>query len=320
MSKTILVTGGAGFIGFHVAKALLDRGDEVILVDNFSDYYDVKLKEDRIKQIEGHENLVVVRSDISDYKEIEKLFKKYKFDQICHLAAQAGVRYSLENPFVYEKANCLGTLNLLELCRHNGVKDFIFSSSSSVYGGNKKIPFSEDDNVSSPISLYAATKKYNELIAHVYHKLYGLNCTGLRFFTVYGPWGRPDMANYLFTSKMVKGEKIPVFNFGNMRRDFTYVSDIVAGVLSALDKAYPYEIFNLGNNEVVELSYFIKCIEDVLGVKAKQDLLPIQKGDVPTTYADISKAKGMLGYNPRVSIEEGIKNYIVWFKEYYNIK
>jgi len=318
MSKTILVTGGAGFIGFHVAKALLDRGDEVILVDNFSDYYDVKLKEDRIKQIEGHENLVVVRVDISDYKEIEKLFKKYKFDQICHLAAQAGVRYSLENPFAYEKANCLGTLNLLELCRHNGVKDFIFSSSSSVYGGNKKIPFSEDDNVSSPISLYAATKKYNELIAHVYHKLYGLNCTGLRFFTVYGPWGRPDMASYLFTSKMVKSEKIPVFNFGNMRRDF--VSDIVAGVLSALDKAYPYEIFNLGNNEVVELSYFIKCIEDALGIKAKQDLLPIQKGDVPTTYADISKAKGMLGYNPRVSIEEGIKNYIVWFKEYYNIK
>lgn len=315
--KTILVTGGAGFIGFHVAKALLERGDKVIIADNFNDYYDVKLKKDRVKQIKDNENLTVYKADISKYKKIEKIFKKNKIDKICHLAAQAGVRYSLTNPFAYENSNGLGTLNLLELCRHYDVKDFIYASSSSVYGGNTKIPFSEKDNVDKPISLYAATKKYDELMAHVYHNLYKINCTGLRFFTVYGPWGRPDMAAYLFIGKMVKGEKIPVFNFGKMKRDFTYVTDIVYGVLAALDKAYPYEIFNLGNSDTVELKYFIECIEKELGIKANQDLQPMQPGDVPVTYADISKAKKMLGYQPKVKIEEGINNYVTWFKEYY---
>ncbi|MBW2992605.1 GDP-mannose 4,6-dehydratase [Candidatus Woesearchaeota archaeon] len=314
MSKKILVTGGAGFIGFYIVKALLDRGDSVVIVDNFNDYYNPKLKYARIKQIKGSKNLVVYRKDISKYKDMEKIFRKHKFDKICHMAAQAGVRYSLKDPIRYEIWNNLGTLNLLELCRKFGIKDFVYASSSSVYGGNKKIPFSEKDNVDSPISFYAATKKTNELYAHVYSHLYGLNCTGLRFFTVYGPFGRPDMALFNFVKRITEGKHIEVYNYGKMKRDFTYITDIVSGVLAAIDKPFSYEIFNLGNNKPVELNKFIKIIEKELGKKAKKKLMPIQPGDVPVTYANIDKAKKMLGYRPKTSIEEGVRKFIKWFK------
>ncbi|MBT3583214.1 SDR family NAD(P)-dependent oxidoreductase [Candidatus Woesearchaeota archaeon] len=312
----VLVTGGAGFIGFHTTKALLERGDEVIIVDNFNDYYDVSFKENRINQIKDNKNLKIYRIDISDYKEMEKIFQENKFDKICHLAAQAGVRYSLDHPFVYEKANLLGTLVLLELARHHKVKDFVFASSSSVYGGNKTIPFSETDNVDTPISLYAATKKSDELMAYCYHHLYGINCTGLRFFTVYGPWGRPDMALFLFTKAILEEKPMDVFNYGKMKRDFTYIDDIVAGLLACLDKPFGYEIFNLGNNKTVELLYFIETIEKELGKKGEKNLLPMQAGDIAETFANIDKAKKMLGFNPKVSIEQGIKNFIQWYKEY----
>jgi len=312
----ILVTGGAGFIGFHVTKALLARGESVIIVDTFNDYYDLKIKYNRIKQIKRHKNLVVYKKDISNYREMEKIFRKHKFDKICHLAAQAGVRYSLKDPFRYEIWNNLGTLNLLELCRKFKIKDFVYASSSSVYGGNKKIPFSEKDNVDSPISFYAATKKANELYAHVYHHLYGLNCTGLRFFIVYGPWGRPDMAAYKFVRAIEEGKPIEVYNYGNMKRDFTYVSDIVKGILAAIDKPFGYEIFNLGNNRPVELNKFIAVIEKNLGRKAEKKMMPMQQGDVPATYADIRKAKKMLGFEPKINIEQGVKKFVEWYKDY----
>ena len=315
----ILVTGGAGFIGFHVTKALLDRGESVIIVDNFNDYYDPKIKYNRIKQIKRHKNLVVYKKDISNYREMEKIFRKHKFDKICHLAAQAGVRYSLKDPFRYEIWNNLGTLNLLELCRKFKIKDFVYASSSSVYGGNKKIHFSEKDNVDSPISFYAATKKANELYAHVYHHLYGLNCTGLRFFIVYGPWGRPDMAAYKFVRAIEEGKPIEVYNYGNMKRDFTYVSDIVKGILAAIDKPFGYEIFNLGNNRPVELNKFIGLIEKELGKKAERKMMPMQQGDVPATYADIRKAKKMLGFEPKINIEQGVKKFVEWYKDYSKI-
>jgi len=312
----ILVTGGAGFIGFHAAKALLERGDEVVIVDNFNDYYDPKLKHDRINQIEKNKNLKIYKVDISNYKELEKIFKRYKFKKICHLAAQAGVRYSLKDPFRYEMWNNLGTLNLLELARKYRIKDFVFASSSSVYGGNKKIPFSEKHNVDKPISFYAATKKSNELYAYVYHHLYGLNCTGLRFFTVYGPWGRPDMAMFKFIKSILANKSIDVYNYGKMKRDFTYISDVIQGVLAALDNPFPYEIFNLGNNKPVRLNKLIKIIEKLLGKKAKRKLMPIQPGDVPITYANISKAKKLLGYKPKTKIKEGVKNFIEWYQTY----
>ncbi|MBW2973155.1 NAD-dependent epimerase [Candidatus Woesearchaeota archaeon] len=312
----VLVTGGAGFIGFHVAKALLERGEEVVIVDNFSDYYDVSLKENRIKQIKDNQSLKIYRADISNYEEMEKIFKENKIDKICHLAAQAGVRYSLENPFAYQKTNVLGTLVLLELARHYGIKDFVFASSSSVYGKNKKIPFSESDFVDIPISLYASTKKSNELMAHTYHHLFGLNCTGLRFFTVYGPWGRPDMALFKFVKNTLEGKPIDVYNYGKCKRDFTYVTDIVAGVIAALDNPLPYEIINLGNNVPVELGYFIEIIEKELGKKAIKNMMPLQPGDVPETFADIEKAKKLLGFEPKTKIEEGIKQFIEWYKSY----
>jgi UDP-glucuronate 4-epimerase len=314
MNKTILVTGGAGFIGFHVAKALLDRGDSVIILDNFNDYYDPKLKYDRINQIKENRDLVVYKLDISNLNDLEKIFKKHKFDKICHLAAQAGVRYSLQDPFRYELWNNMGTLNLLEMARKYGVKDFVYASSSSVYGGNKKVPFSEKDNVDKPISFYAATKKSNELYAYVYHNLYGLNCTGLRFFTAYGPWGRPDMALFKFVKAIEEGKPIEVYNYGRMKRDFTYISDIVFGVLAAIDKPFGYEIFNIGNNKPVELNKFIAVIEKELGRKTQKKMLSMQKGDLPMTYADIRKAKKMLGYNPKVNIEDGVKRFVDWYK------
>jgi len=327
----ILVTGGAGFIGFHVARALAMRGDEVVAIDNFNDYYDMGLKKARAAELEKigkgekHDGknineILMVKVDISDYAAMEKLFKKHKFDKICHLAAQAGVRYSLEKPFVYEKSNILGTLVLLELARHNRIKDFVFASSSSVYGNNKKTPFSEKDNVDEPISLYAATKKSCELMAYTYHALYGINCTGLRFFTVYGPWGRPDMAIYKFTKSIIEKKPVEVFVDGELKRDFTFIDDIVLGVLAAIDKPLPYEIINLGNNKPITVNKMIEVLEKSLSMKAEKKNLPQQPGDVKITYADISKAKKLLGWNPTISIEEGIKGFVSWYEDYYDIK
>ena len=310
----ILLTGGAGFIGFHVAKALLERGDKVTIVDNFNDYYDVKLKEDRIKELGN--DIEVIKADISDNNLMDNIFKNHKFNKICHLAAQAGVRYSLENPIEYEKSNILGTLILLEMAKKYNIKDFVFASSSSVYGGNKKIPFSEDDKVDNPVSLYAATKKSSELLAYTYHHVYGLNCTGLRFFTVYGEFGRPDMALFKFVKNILEDKPIDIYNNGNMKRDFTYISDVTDGIIAAIDNPFPYEIINLGNNNPIELSYFIECIENALKKKAKKNMMPMQLGDVKITYADINKAKRLLGYNPKVKIEEGIKRFVEWYKRY----
>ena len=312
----ILVTGGAGFIGFHVTKALLERGNNVVIIDNFNDYYDVKLKEARIKELGKNNNLDVIKADISDYDAINNIFKKHKFNKICHLAAQAGVRYSLENPFAYEKSNILGTLVTLEMARKHNIKDFVFASSSSVYGNNKKIPFSENDNVDKPVSLYAATKKSSELLAYTYYHLYGLNCTGLRFFTVYGEFGRPDMALIKFVKNILEDKPIDVYNNENMKRDFTYISDITNGILAAIDNPFPYEIINLGNGKPIELSYFIECIENALGKKAIKNMLPMQSGDVKITHADIKKAEKLLNYKPKIKIEEGIKRFVEWYKKY----
>ncbi|MCK5321900.1 MAG: SDR family NAD(P)-dependent oxidoreductase [Candidatus Aenigmarchaeota archaeon] len=315
----VLVTGGAGFIGFHVAKKLLERGDSVVVVDNFNDYYDVSLKISRAELIRKS-GAEIIKMDISDYEALEKIFRQHEFDKVCHLAAQAGVRYSMEYPFVYSKSNVLGTHNVLELCKEHGVKDVVLASSSSVYGNNKKVPFCEDDRVDNPISVYAATKKSNEELAYTYHHLYGLNCTCLRFFTVYGPWGRPDMALFKFTQLMLDDKDIPVFNHGNMKRDFTYIDDIVDGVIAAIDKPFPYEIINLARGECRTLLEYIDNLEKHLGIKAKIDMLPMQPGDVPQTHGDISKAKGLLEYEPEVSISEGVKKFVDWYREYYGIK
>ncbi len=314
--STILVTGAAGFIGYWTAEALAKQGKNVISVDNFNSYYEPSLKRARAKLLGDKVRFYEV--DISDTRAINQVFAENKIDQVCHLAAQAGVRYSIENPMLYETANNVGTLNLLEACRNNKVTSFIYASSSSVYGGNKKVPFSVTDSVDKPISLYAATKKYNELMAHTYHHLFGINCTGLRFFTVYGPWGRPDMALFKFTKAILKDEPIDVYNHGKMKRDFTYISDIVAGILAALDKNYGCEVFNLGNSNTVELEYFIECVEKELGRKAKKNLLPLQPGDVPETFADIEYSQQKLGFRPKVKIEEGIHEFIKWYKGYYS--
>jgi len=312
---TILVTGLAGFIGSTTAHILADRGDTVVGVDNFNNYYDPTLKRARATRLEGKAKIYEV--DIADLAGLRKVFTEHKIDKVLHLAAQAGVRYSIENPFAYEQANNLGTLNMLEICREMKVKTFVYASSSSVYGGNTKTPFSVDDPVDHPISLYAATKKYNELMAHVYHHLFGLQCTGLRFFTVYGPWGRPDMALFKFTDATLKGQPIDVYNHGKMKRDFTYVSDIAAGIIASLDKSYPYEIFNLGNSSTVDLTYYIECIEKETGKKAIKNMMPMQPGDVPATMADIDKSKRMLGFNPKVKVEQGIKEFVTWYRDYY---
>lgn len=320
---TILITGGAGFIGSHLTKFLVERGDNIIIVDNFNSYYNPKLKELRIKEFLRDLNFKLYRVDICDFFELKKIFSENhrqggtsKIDKICHLAAQAGVRYSLENPFIYEKTNILGTLNLLELAKEFKIKDFIYASSSSVYGGNKKIPFSEDDKVIKPLSLYGATKRADELICYTYHQLYKINCVGLRYFTVYGPWGRPDMALFKFTKAILDGEPIEIYNFGKMKRDFTYIDDIIAGTVLAIDKCEGYEIFNLGCSQPVDLEHFIKVIEKITDRIAKKNYLPLQTGDIVETYADITKAQKILGFKPKTKIEVGVKNFIDWYLKY----
>lgn len=314
----ILITGGAGFIGSHLAKKLMDRGDKVVIIDNFNNYYDPKLKRDRIgKFLKGYE-FVLCKKDIRNFRALENIFKKEKPNKIVHLAALAGVRNSLLDPLAYEDVNIKGTMNLLELSVKYKIKNFVFASSSSVYGNNKKQPFSEKDNVDTPISPYAATKKATELLAHVYSHIYGLNTTGLRYFTVYGPWGRPDMALFLFADAIIKGKPIKVFNYGKMSRNFTYVDDIVSGTIKVLDADFKYEIMNIGGDREDKLTKFIKVIEKNLNKKAKKKMLPMQPGDVPSTVADISKLK-KLGWRPVTRIEEGIANFIKWYKDYYRI-
>jgi UDP-glucuronate 4-epimerase len=317
MSK-ILVTGGAGFIGSHTIKSLIEQGHDVVSVDDFNDYYSPQLKQDRIEKFLKDYDFPSFDLDIRNLEELKKLFKAYKFDKVCHLAARAGVRASLEDPFVYQSTNIQGTLNLLELSKDYGVNNFVYASSSSVYGNTKETPFREDMSVDRPISPYAATKKTCELLAHNYSHIYGLPTIGLRFFTVYGPWGRPDMAYFSFANKIKKGESIDVYNYGkDLKRDFTYVDDIVKGIVACLDKEYKYEIFNLGNNKPVELMEFINSLEKHLGIESKKNLLPMQPGDVMITYANIDKAKRFLGYEPTISIDAGLKNFVNWYKEYY---
>jgi UDP-glucuronate 4-epimerase len=315
----IFVTGTAGFIGMHVAESLLADGYEVVGLDNFNDYYDVSLKEARFQRLEKRKGFTQIRGDLSNYKLLTENVELHEPQLVCHLAAQAGVRYSLQNPAAYQKSNLEGHLNILEACRHAKVQRLVYASSSSVYGGNKKVPFSESDPVDHPVSLYAATKKADELMSHTYTHLYGLQTVGLRFFTVYGPWGRPDMAYWTFTEAMLKGAAIPVFNYGKMERDFTYITDIVAGVKAALfaDGLDPYEIFNLGNNKPENLMDFIKTLASELGVEPKMEMLPMQPGDVPVTFADISKARKKLGYTPQTPVSEGIPAFVRWYKEYF---
>lgn len=312
--KRILVTGTAGFIGAWTARALLERGDRVVGLDNFSPYYDVRLKRDRVKALIP--SVKIHEVDLADRAAVARVFRGPRIDAICHLAAQAGVRYSLQNPYAYESANNLGTLNLLEAARERGIRSFVYASSSSVYGANKKIPFSVEDPVDRPVSLYAATKRANELTAHVYHHLYGFHCTGLRFFTVYGPWGRPDMALFSFTQSILEGRPIDVFNQGKMKRDFTFIDDIVRGILASLDLNAPYEIFNLGNSSPVTLSRFIAAIETALGKKAVRRLRPLQPGDVPATWADIRRSTRRLGFRPTTEIEDGVRKFVDWYLAY----
>ena len=315
--KKVLVTGAAGFIGFHLSKKLLESGIEVLGLDSLNEYYDIKLKKSRLEILKSFDNFTFFKQDLCDKEKLKTLFSQELPSYVCNLAAQAGVRYSLENPYAYQESNLEGFLNILESCRHFKVENLVYASSSSVYGKNKVYPFSEKQAVDHPISLYAATKKANELMAHTYSHLFSLPTTGLRFFTVYGPYGRPDMALFLFTKAILEGKTIDVYNFGKMQRDFTYVDDIVDGIIRSLKNKHEYEVFNLGNNKTVELNYFISCIEKELGIEAKKNLLPIQPGDVEKTCADIDHAKELLGYTPKTSIEEGISNFVKWYKEYY---
>ncbi len=318
-NRTILVTGAAGFIGFHVAKRLLERGDTVVGVDNLNPYYDVQMKEGRLAILRNFGRFSFYREDIQDFDAMQRIFQKHEPGVICNLAAQAGVRYSLKDPFSYQKSNLEGFLNLLELARAQGVENFVYASSSSVYGNNKKMPFSVEDRVDTPVSLYAATKKANELMAHAYSHLYGIPCTGLRYFTVYGPWGRPDMALFLFTDAILNNRSINVYNYGKMKRDFTYIDDIADGTLAALDRPVPYEIFNLGNSNSVELMDFIGALEEELGKKAEKNMMPIQPGDVPETSADIEKTRKLLGFSPKTPVKVGIRNFVAWYREYFKV-
>lgn len=320
----VLVTGCAGFIGYHVATRLLERGEIVYGLDNLNNYYDVSLKLARLNQLKKHPHFHFIKLDLADREGMAKFFQEINFDNVVHLAAQAGVRYSLTAPYAYIDSNLVGFSHILEGCRAQAVKHLVYASSSSVYGNNKKFPFSESDTVDQPVALYAATKKANELMAHSYAHLFQLPCTGLRFFTVYGPWGRPDMALFKFTQNILAGEPIDVYNHGNMIRDFTYIDDIVNGVLLTLDHppqasadAPPYRIYNIGNNKPVALLDFIQALEKTLNKKAIQNLLPIQPGDVPKTYADISQLASNLGYESKTSVEEGIKKFVDWYLSYY---
>lgn len=333
--STVLVTGAAGFIGFHTASRLLDRGERVLGVDNLNPYYDVSLKEARLERLKGRQGFQFERLDVADRPGMESLFAREKPDRVVHLAAQAGVRYSLQNPHAYVESNLVGFTNILEGCRHNGARHLVYASSSSVYGANTTTPFSVHQNVDHPVSLYAATKKSNELMAHCYSHLYGLPTTGLRFFTVYGPWGRPDMALFLFTRAILAGEPIDVFNHGHMRRDFTYIDDIVEGVLRTLDRVpepdpawsgdrpdpatsrAPYRVYNIGNHRPVDLLHFIAVIEDALGTKAKVNLLPMQPGDVPETCADVEDLRRDVGFEPNTPIEVGVRRFVEWYRSYY---
>jgi len=318
----ILLTGSAGFVGFHTAKALLERGDEVIGFDNFNDYYDPKLKEARNKILRQYKNFRLVRGDLKDKKSLKKAFDLMGAGpdtRVCHLAAQAGVRHSIEHPEMFLEDNIAGFGNIIDLAKERKVGGFIYASSSSVYGDSKISPLSEDLNTDAQASLYGMTKKANELQASVYHHLFGLHCTGLRFFTVYGPWGRPDMALYLFTDWIVKDKPMKIFGGGKMRRDFTYIDDIVAGVVAALDKNYPCEVFNLGGDKTEELMDYVKIIEQCLGKEGRKEFLPMQPGDVVQTSANVDKARKMLGYDPKTQIREGIPQFIAWYKEYHNI-
>ena len=319
MHNKILVTGAAGFIGFHLSKSLLEDGFDVIGIDNLNDYYDVNLKKDRLQQISKYKNFSFTKLDISNKIELEFFFKNNKINKVVNLAAQAGVRYSIKNPYAYMESNLIGFLNIIECCRHNDVEGLIYASSSSVYGANSKTPFSTDDKIDKPISLYAATKSSNELIAKAYSHLYNLNTTGLRFFTVYGPWGRPDMAYFSFTDKIAKNKPINVFNNGEMKRDFTYIEDIINGLKVAIDKNFKCEILNLGNNKSEKLMDFIHLIEKELNIKAIIDFKPMQPGDMKETYADISKSLNLLNYYPTTDIKEGISNFVDWYKNYYKI-
>jgi len=314
----IILTGAAGFIGFHLAKSLLDDGFEICGVDNLNDYYSPQLKKDRLNILNDYVNFNFQKVDISNLDDLEQIFKKFSPEKVVNLAAQAGVRYSIENPHAYVSSNLTGFVNIIELCRQNKVEGLIYASSSSVYGANKKIPFSIIDRVDKPLALYGATKKANELIAHSYSHLYNLNTTGLRFFTVYGPWGRPDMAMYIFTSKIINNEPIPLFNNGDMKRDFTYIDDIVYGTRKAIDKNYKFEIFNLGNNNSEKLMDMISLIEKKLSKKAIIKKLPMQPGDVKRSFADIDYSIKMLDFKPKTSIEKGIPKFIDWYQEYAN--
>lgn len=333
----VLITGAAGFIGNELALRLLARGDEVVGIDNLNDYYDPALKRARLARSQDHPAFTDVRIDLEDRQGIADLFAEHKPDGVVNLAAQAGVRYSLKNPNAYIDTNVVGFMHILEGCRHNDVKHLVYASSSSVYGSNTKMPFSVHDNVDHPVSIYAATKKANELMAHTYSHLYRLPTTGLRFFTVYGPWGRPDMALFLFTRKILAGEPIDVFNYGKHRRDFTYIDDIVEGVIRTLDRipqpnpdwsgdhpdsassTAPYALYNIGNNEPVELMHYIEVLEDCLGKKAEKNMLPLQPGDVPDTYADVQDLVRDVDYKPDTSVEQGVANFVAWYRDYYQV-
>ncbi len=333
----ILVTGAAGFIGMHTSLRLLARGDQVVGIDNLNDYYDPTLKEARLARLAPHAGFRFVKLDVADRPGMEALFAREKFDRVIHLAAQAGVRYSLQNPHAYVDSNLVGFVNILEGCRHNGVQHLAYASSSSVYGGNTRMPFSEHDSVDHPVSLYAATKKANELMAHTYSHLYGLPTTGLRFFTVYGPWGRPDMALFLFTKAILEGKPIDVFNHGKMQRDFTYIDDIVEGVIRVCDRtaeanpAYtaetpdpgtsnvPFRVFNIGNHDPVPLLDFIGAIETALGKTAEKNFLPLQDGDVPATYADTAALRDWVDFAPATPVPEGVRRFVEWYRQYYKV-
>ncbi len=336
--RKVLVTGAAGFIGFHLAKRLLDNGYEVAGIDNVNAYYDVSLKQARLEILDSYPKFSFLKMELSDTASLDDLFGWHQFDVVVNLAAQAGVRYSLENPQAYVNSNLVGFVNILEACRHHAVRHLVFASSSSVYGANTKMPFSVHHNIDHPVSLYAATKKANELMAHVYSHLYGLCCTGLRFFTVYGPWGRPDMALFLFTRAILENKPIQVYNHGKMQRDFTYIDDIIEGVVRVMGRLpavnpnwdgdspdpgtsyVPYRIYNIGNNNPVELNTFIETIENALGRQAKKEFLDLQPGDVVATYADVDDLMNDVGFKPRTPIKKGIQRFVSWYKEYYGIK